>query len=176
MPLPSHTLLQHNAQACGVLVQGPTWCVGVRRRRRRQPTSVYLDHPTHPKPNPDPHSHPFCDDGAKGFLRAEGMGCVVLRRLPDAEASGHPVHCLIRKAVAASAGAADTSVDAGAGRVYEQPCPFGMRQMFLRAYESVGLPLKRLSYMECHATGTAVGDIIEVEVRCVTARVCIRRG
>ena len=98
------------------------------------------------------------------------MGCVVLRRLPDAEASGHPVHCLIRKAVAASAGAADTAVE-GPGRVYEQPCPFGMRQMFLRAYQSVGLPLKRLSYMECHATGTAVGDIIEVEVRggaCVT--------
>lgn len=111
-----------------------------------------------------PTCHPFDEDGAKGFLRAEGLGCLVLRRLPDAEAQGNRILCLLRKAVAASAGAADNAVE-GPGRVYEQPCPYGMRQMFLRAYENAGVPLKRVSYLECHATGTAVGDIIEVEVR-----------
>lgn len=111
-----------------------------------------------------PTCHPLSEEGNKGFLRAEGRGCIVLRRQPDAEAQRNRILCLIRRAVAASAGAADSALD-GPGRVYEQPCQYGMRQMFLRAYESAGVPLHRLSYLECHATGTAVGDIIEVEVR-----------
>lgn len=110
-----------------------------------------------------PTCHPFDDDGPKGFLRAEGLGALVLRRQSDAEAQGNRILCLIRKAVAASAGAADNAVE-GPGRVYEQPCPYGMREMFMRAYESAGLSLGRVSYLECHATGTAVGDIIEVQV------------
>ena len=44
-----------------------------------------------------------------------------------------------------------------------QPCPNGMRQMYMRAFSSAGIPFKRLNYMECHATGTAVGDVIEVD-------------
>jgi acyl transferase domain-containing protein len=111
-----------------------------------------------------PTCHPFDEDGNKGFLRAEGLGCVVLRRQPDAEAQGNRILCLIRKAIAASAGAADSALE-GPGRVYEQPCPYGMRQMWTTAYDMADLSLSRLSYLECHATGTAVGDIIEVEVR-----------
>jgi len=34
--------------------------------------------------------------------------------------------------------------------------------MFEKAYLDEGIPLRRLSYMECHATGTQVGDAIEV--------------
>ncbi len=106
--------------------------------------------------------HPFDEEGPHGFFRAEGMGCVILRRMNDAEAKGNRVLAKVARAIAASAGAADTSLE-GAGRVYEQPCPQGMRQMFIRAYSSAGIPFHRLNYMECHATGTAVGDVIEVD-------------
>ena len=106
--------------------------------------------------------HPFDEEGPHGFFRAEGMGCVVLRRMKDAEAKGNRVLAKMARAIAASAGAADTSME-GAGRVYEQPCPQGMRQMFIRAYSSANIPFRRLNYMECHATGTAVGDVIEVD-------------
>lgn len=109
-----------------------------------------------------PACHPFDEDGPKGFFRAEGMGCVVLRRMSDAERLGNRVLVKLARAVAASAGAADNSLD-GAGRVYEQPCPNGMRNMYMRAFSSAGIPYRRLNYMECHATGTAVGDVIEVD-------------
>lgn len=126
-------------------------------------------HPTLPHTNTTPTPtqqsnacHPFDEEGPHGFFRAEGMGCVVLRRMKDAEAKGNRVLAKVARAIAASAGAADTSME-GAGRVYEQPCPQGMRQMFIRAYSSAGIPFRRLNYMECHATGTAVGDVIEVD-------------
>lgn len=83
------------------------------------------------------------------------MGCVVLRRLKDAEAKGNRVLAKVARAIAASAGAADTSLE-GAGRVYEQPCPQGMRQMFIRAYSSAGIPFRRLNYMECHGAFIAL--------------------
>ena len=164
-------------QACGVMVQGPT-------------------------------SHPFDEDGAKGYIRGEGMGTIVLRRLADAEARGDRILCKVLRAIAASAGPADNAVE-GPGRVYEQvrvflcvsmcvcvcvhmhlsnpshhmvdqhqnsplhptppsstqkqPCPYGMREMFSRVYKCAGVPLGKLHYMECHATGTAVGDVIELQ-------------
>lgn len=42
-----------------------------------------------------PSSHPFDEDGPKGFLRCEGTGALVLRRLHDAEAHGDNVICEI---------------------------------------------------------------------------------
>ena len=35
-----------------------------------------------------PDCHPFCEDGPHGFMRCEGWGSVVLRRLTDAQQSG----------------------------------------------------------------------------------------
>jgi 3-oxoacyl-(acyl-carrier-protein) synthase len=139
-----------------------------------QPTNHTRTHPPTPThattPNQacgvlvdGPACHPFDEEGPHGFFRAEGIGCVVLRRLADAEAKGNRVLAKIPRALAASAGAADGSME-GAGRVYEQPCARGMREMFIRAYTTAGIPFRRLSYMECHATGTAVGDVIEIDV------------
>jgi len=39
---------------------------------------------------------------------------------------------------------------------------YGMMKMYERAYLAQGVPLHRVKYMECHATGTQVGDVIEV--------------
>jgi acyl transferase domain-containing protein/NADPH:quinone reductase-like Zn-dependent oxidoreductase/thioester reductase-like protein/acyl carrier protein len=109
-----------------------------------------------------PTSHPFDEDGAKGYIRGEGMGTVVLRRLVDAEQHGDRILCKVLRAIAASAGPADNALE-GPGRVYEQPCPYGMREMFSRVYKCANVPLEKLHYMECHATGTAVGDVIELQ-------------
>ena len=109
-----------------------------------------------------PTSHPFDEDGAKGYIRGEGMGTIVLRRLADAEQRGDRILCKVLRAIAASAGPSDNALE-GPGRVYEQPCPYGMREMFSRVYKCAGVPLGKLHYMECHATGTAVGDVIELQ-------------
>lgn len=52
----------------------------------------------------------------------------------------------------------------GSGRVYEQPNAYGIRRLMHHAYESCGISLDAVSYLECHATGTQVGDLIELEV------------
>lgn len=96
-----------------------------------------------------PTSHPFDEDGPKGYIRGEGMGTIVLRRLSDAEARGDRILCKILRAIAASAGPADNALE-GPGRIYEQPCPYGMREMFSRVYKCAGVPLAKLHYMECH--------------------------
>lgn len=96
-----------------------------------------------------PTSHPFDEDGPKGYIRGEGMGTIVLRRQSDAEARGDRILCKILRAIAASAGPADNTLE-GPGRIYEQPCPYGMREMFSRVYKCAGVPLSKLHYMECH--------------------------
>ena len=107
-------------------------------------------------------SHPFEDQGPKGYVRAEGYGCIVLRRFKDAVLDGDRILCTIRNAVAGSAGAVEGMAE-GAGRMYESPCVWGMKQLMTRAYEGVHLSPASVSYMECHATGTYVGDVLELQ-------------
>lgn len=52
-------------------------------------------------------SHPFDDTKARGYVRAEGWGALVLRRLGDAEQDGNRIVARLLNAVAGSAGAAD---------------------------------------------------------------------
>lgn len=40
-------------------------------------------------------------------------------------------------------GSADNAVE-GPGRVYEQPCPYGMREMFGRVYKVANVPLSKV--------------------------------
>lgn len=51
-----------------------------------------------------PTSHPFDEEGAKGYIRCEGAGTVILRRRHDAEKQGNRIHCNVLRAIAASAG------------------------------------------------------------------------
>lgn len=67
-----------------------------------------------------PTSHPFDEDAPKGYIRGEGVGTIVLRRMADAEKNGDRIICKILRALAASAGPADNALE-GPGRVYEQP-------------------------------------------------------
>jgi acyl transferase domain-containing protein len=71
---------------------------------------------------------------------------MVIRRMDDAIRNGDRVLCEIAACAAGSAGAAESAVT-GANRIYEQPCPTGMRQMFQRAFTRAGLPYGELDYM-----------------------------
>ena len=93
-----------------------------------------------------PTSHPFNEDGPHGYLRCEGSGTLIVRRLADAEKDGQRVLAKVLRAVSGSAGPRE-GVEEGPGRIYEQPCAFGMKKMFERAYVASGVPLERLDYM-----------------------------
>lgn len=93
-----------------------------------------------------PKSCPLNEGGPYGYLRCEGSGTLILRRLVDAEASGQRVVAKILRAVQAHAGPKEGSEE-GPGRVYQAPSGYGMKRMFERAYLSIGVPLDRVKYM-----------------------------
>ncbi len=94
------------------------------------------------------------DASADGFVRGEGCGMVVLRRLGDAEAAGDRIWGLIRgSAVNQNGATAGPTVPNGPAqeRVIEQ------------ALSRAGVPPSEVDYLEAHGAGSALGDPIEVQ-------------
>ena len=98
-------------------------------------------------------SRPFHRD-ADGLIPAEGAAFVALRRLEDAVADGNRIHGVIR--------GVGLSND-GRGRGFLAPSPAGQVEAMRAAYEGSGLTPADVSLVECHATGTAVGDAAEIQ-------------
>ncbi|MFE9835584.1 type I polyketide synthase [Streptomyces sp. NPDC005551] len=97
----------------------------------------------------------FGDSSADGFVRSEGVGAVLLKRLPDAVRDGDPVLAVLR-------GSAVTNDGRGSGLLL-QPAVSGQVAMVRSACRSAGITPAQLDYVEAHGTGTRVGD--EVELR-----------
>lgn len=102
---------------------------------------------------PDGHCKTF-DAAADGFVRSEGCGIIVLKRLSDAVANGDNVLAIIR----------GSAVNQD-GRSSGLTVPNGpAQQAVLRAaLASAGVQPAEVSYIETHGTGTLIGDPIEVE-------------
>jgi len=94
------------------------------------------------------------DAAADGFVRAEGCGVVILKRLKDAEADGDRVLAVIRgSAVNQDGPSSGLSV------------PNGLAQeaVVRTALRNAGVEPAAISYVEAHGTGTSLGDPIEVD-------------
>ncbi|ODS52940.1 MAG: hypothetical protein ABS36_15935 [Acidobacteria bacterium SCN 69-37] len=102
--------------------------------------------------SPSGQSRPFHRD-ADGLLPAEGAACVVLKRLDDAERDGDPVLGVIR--------GIGVSND-GTRRGLLTPDVDGQIEAITSAYAQAGVDPATVSLLECHATGTSVGDAVEV--------------
>jgi acyl transferase domain-containing protein/molybdopterin converting factor small subunit len=94
---------------------------------------------------------PF-DARALGFVPGEGAGVLVLERADDARKSGRRVRALVR----GCAGSSD-----GKGRSVLTPSVEGESLALSRALESAELDGTDVDYVECHGTGTALGDSVE---------------
>jgi acyl transferase domain-containing protein/3-hydroxymyristoyl/3-hydroxydecanoyl-(acyl carrier protein) dehydratase/1-acyl-sn-glycerol-3-phosphate acyltransferase len=90
---------------------------------------------------------------ADGLLPAEGVAALVLRRLDDAVAAGDPIWAVVR-------GVALSNDGRGPGLL--APTTGGQQRALRAAWASAGLDPATLAYLECHATGTPVGDTEEV--------------
>jgi acyl transferase domain-containing protein len=92
------------------------------------------------------------DERADGFVRGEGCGLVVLKRLPDALADGDSVLAVIR----------GSAVNQD-GHTSGLTVPNGPAQeaVIRAALERAGLQPGEIDYVEAHGTGTALGDPIE---------------
>jgi acyl transferase domain-containing protein/3-hydroxymyristoyl/3-hydroxydecanoyl-(acyl carrier protein) dehydratase/1-acyl-sn-glycerol-3-phosphate acyltransferase len=97
-------------------------------------------------------SRPFHAE-ADGLLPAEGAGFVALERLADARAACRHVYGIIR--------GVGLSND-GRGRGFLAPDEHGQRRAITQAYARAGVDPRSVSLLECHATGTVVGDATEL--------------
>lgn len=101
--------------------------------------------------SPTARCRPFAA-AADGFVRAEGVGFVVLKPLPAALAAGDRV-------LAVLAGSAMGQDGPTAGLTV--PSPSGQAEVVRRALASANLPAGRVAAVETHGTGTRLGDPIE---------------
>ena len=101
--------------------------------------------------SPDGHCHTF-DASANGYVRAEGAGMVVLKRLSDAVRDGNSIRAIIR-ATAVNQDGRTKGISVPNGEAQEALT----REACLRA----GITPAQIQYVEAHGTGTPVGDPIE---------------
>jgi acyl transferase domain-containing protein len=94
------------------------------------------------------------DESADGFVRGEGCGVVVLKRLSDALRDRHDIIGLI----------CGSAVNQD-GRSNGLTAPNGLAQKSLirQALKNAGVLPHQIGYLEAHGTGTALGDVVEVE-------------
>ncbi|WP_224242631.1 type I polyketide synthase [Hyalangium gracile] len=94
------------------------------------------------------------DARADGYVRGEGVGALVLRRLPDARTRRDRIHGVIR-----------SSVINQDGRSLGLTAPNGkaQRELLQQALSHAGVEPREIGYVEAHGTGTPLGDPIEIE-------------
>ncbi|MFN4128694.1 MAG: type I polyketide synthase, partial [Paracoccaceae bacterium] len=103
--------------------------------------------------SPDGHCHAF-DHRAQGTVFGSGAGCVVLRRAVDAVRDGDHIWALIKGSAVNNDGAAKAG--------YLAPSVDGQARCIAEAQAVAGVSAGSVSYVECHGTGTYLGDPIEV--------------
>ncbi|WP_264319340.1 type I polyketide synthase [Rhizobium terrae] len=104
--------------------------------------------------SPDGHCRAF-DHRAAGTVFGSGVGVVVLRRLSDALRDGDAIHAVIKGTAVNN----DGSSKAG----YLAPSVSGQAAAILEAQGLAGVEAETIQYVECHGTGTFLGDPIEIE-------------
>jgi acyl transferase domain-containing protein len=103
--------------------------------------------------SPDGHCRAF-DAAAAGTVSGSGCGVVVLKRLSEALHDGDTVHAVIRGAAVNNDGSDKIGFTA--------PSITGQADVIARALDDAGIGPDRVSYVECHGTGTPLGDPVEV--------------
>ena len=94
------------------------------------------------------------DESADGYVRGEGCGMVVLKRLSDAQRDGDRIYAIIT----------GSAINQD-GRSHGITAPNGQAQeaVIRSALANAGCSPDNIGYIEAHGTGTALGDLIEYQ-------------
>lgn len=92
-------------------------------------------------------------EGGDGYVPGEGIGVVLLKPLAKAREDNDRIYAVIR----------GTAVNHG-GKVtgYTVPNPMAHKDLIVKAFERANVTPEQISYIECHGTGTELGDPIEI--------------
>ncbi|MBV9639950.1 MAG: polyketide synthase, partial [Mycobacteriaceae bacterium] len=101
--------------------------------------------------SPTGRCHAF-DASADGFVRGEGCGVVVLKRLGDAVRDGDRVLGVVRGSAINQDGRSNGLM---------APNPAAQMAVLRAAYANAAVPPHEVDYVEAHGTGTLLGDPIE---------------
>jgi acyl transferase domain-containing protein/NADPH:quinone reductase-like Zn-dependent oxidoreductase/SAM-dependent methyltransferase/acyl carrier protein len=105
------------------------------------------------------------DASASGFVRGEGAGMVVLKRLSKAIEDGDPIHGVI----------AGTALNQdGHTNGISLPSPDAQARLVREACKDAGVDPLQIGFVEAHGTGTAVGDPIEAHA--LADALCVDRS
>ncbi|WP_199694285.1 type I polyketide synthase, partial [Sorangium cellulosum] len=100
---------------------------------------------------PDGRSKAF-DSRANGYVRGEGGGVVVLKRLSDALVDGDSIYCVIRGSAVNNDGFSNGLT---------APSPRAQQGVLRDACAAAAVAPADVQYVEAHGTGTMLGDPIE---------------
>ncbi|MEH1942293.1 MAG: PfaB family protein [Nostoc sp.] len=92
------------------------------------------------------------DKSSRGLIPADGVGMVMLKRYSDAVRDGDNILATI---------CGNGLSNDGKGKHLLSPNPKGQTLAFERAYNEANFSPKSIDYLECHATGTLLGDTTE---------------
>ncbi|MEV0503690.1 beta-ketoacyl synthase N-terminal-like domain-containing protein, partial [Streptomyces spectabilis] len=117
--------------------------------------------------SPDGRCYAF-DERANGFVPAEGVGVLLLKRLADAQADGDRIHAVIK--------GWGVNQD-GRSNGITAPSAEAQARLQKHVYDKFGIDPGDIELVEAHGTGTALGDPVEIDglVDSFTARTD-RRG
>ncbi|MFF5106781.1 condensation domain-containing protein [Streptomyces sp. NPDC000134] len=102
----------------------------------------------------DGHCRPF-DADAQGLVAGEGGGVVLMKLLSDAVADGDNVLAVVKGVAVNHNGFRAASMAA--------PSPLGQASAMTEAWRDGEVPADTIGYIECHGSGTPLGDVVEVE-------------
>ena len=94
------------------------------------------------------------DSRANGYVRGEGSGAILIRPLEEAIADGDHIYAVV-KSTAENHGGKATMLTA--------PNPNAQADLLVEAYEKAEIDPRSVGYLECHGTGTSLGDPIEIQ-------------
>ncbi|KAH7729104.1 hypothetical protein AAVH_03477 [Aphelenchoides avenae] len=103
----------------------------------------------------EPHCRPF-DAAATGIVRGSAVGVVVLKLAKKALHDGDAIQAVIKSCALNNDGSRSKAN-------FTAPSAVGQAEVMRAALAQSGIDNSDVAYLECHATGTAVGDAIELK-------------